>query len=488
MNPSALPAQAPLQIGRTAPDFAMGCIDADGEVREIRRQDYADRWLILLFYPRDFSFVCPTELTAFSARMEDFDERNCALLGVSVDSLELHREWLTTPPAHGGLGPLRFPLGSDPDGRVAQRYAVWVPEKEVATRGLFIIDPEGTLQYAVVHSLSVGRSADEVLRVLDALRNGGLCPASWTLADGTIDPELALHPGRILGHYRIQKQLGSGTFGSVFAAQDIRLERMVALKVLQRNVVGSRDALMVEARAAAQLAHPNVCAVHAVDIEDGLPIIVMEYVSGRLLGDLIQEGLSPSTGRALANQIAQGVAVAHEHAIVHGDLKPANIMITDEGVAKVLDFGLARSQHAVSQGASAPDLPADVQEEGSATGAQESTETVDFGPPPAAAGSSSGGLRGTPAYMSPEQAMGQPSTLASDVFSLGLTLFEMLTGQRALAGRSLAAAIMTLRHEDVAERLASQVAASDRDLLTAMLSRDAARRPSMDAVARALGP
>ena len=225
------------KVGEAAPEFALACADARDQDRQaVRSSDYAGRWAILVFYPRDFSFVCPTELTSFSARWLDFRQRGCELLGVSVDSVELHREWLGTPPTEGGLGPLQFPLASDPNGAMARAYGVWVDQKQVCTRGLFIIDPDGILQYAVVHNLNVGRSPDEVLRVLDALQTGGLCPASWTSADGTIDAERALQPGRILGHYRIRQKLGGGTFGTVFAAWDLRLERTVALKVLKRKV------------------------------------------------------------------------------------------------------------------------------------------------------------------------------------------------------------------------------------------------------------
>jgi eukaryotic-like serine/threonine-protein kinase len=152
-----------------------------------------------------------------------------------------------------------------------------------------MIDPDGVLQYAVIHNLNVGRNPEEVLRVLDALQTGSLCPASWTSADGTIDPELALQPGRILGHYRIRHRLGVGTFGTVFAAWDLRLERMVALKVLKRKVYESRDAVLAEARAAARVNHPHLCTVYSVEEQDGLPLIVMEYLQGRTLAQVISE-------------------------------------------------------------------------------------------------------------------------------------------------------------------------------------------------------
>ena len=472
-------------VGQPGPPFDLSCVSATRPTpRPIVLDDYAGRWLILIFYPRDFSFVCPTELTAFSARVADFGRRDCELLGISVDSIELHQEWLTTAVADGGLGPLQFPLASDPHGAASRAYGVWVAEKQVSTRGLFIIDPGGVLQYAVVHNLSVGRSADEVLRVLDALRNGGLCPASWTLADGTIDAESALKSGRILGHYRIREQLGDGTFGTVFAAWDLRLERMVALKILKRNVIESRDALLKEARAAAKLNHANVCTVFAIDEEDGLPVIVMEHLDGRPLSELTEGGVAPVEAEKITLQIASGLAAAHEENIVHGDLKPANIMVTEQGMPKILDFGLARSQRTttssddIGKDAAVPDAML------AASGAPDDLAgTVDHVPSPAnqaeTRSASADGIHGTPAYMSPEQAAGRSSTVATDVFALGLVFFEMLTGRRALADESLPLILRRLSDNNLGADLASQVDPKYRSLLAVMLARAADDRPTM---------
>ena len=108
------------KVGNSAPDFTLACVSGmDTECRPVRLSDYSGRWLAIVFYPRDFTLICPTELTAFSARSADFRERHCDLLGISADSIELHREWLTTPPDRGGLGQLQFPLAADPDGTAA---------------------------------------------------------------------------------------------------------------------------------------------------------------------------------------------------------------------------------------------------------------------------------------------------------------------------------------------------------------------------------
>jgi alkyl hydroperoxide reductase subunit AhpC/predicted Ser/Thr protein kinase len=460
-------------VGQSAPDFEVACVDVTNLApHRIKLADYSGRWLILIFYPRDFSFVCPTELTAFSARVADFHGRDCELIGVSVDSIELHKEWLTTPESGGGLGKLQFPLASDADGAMAKSYGVWVDEKEVSTRGLFVIDPGGVLQYAVVHNLSVGRSADEILRVLDALRNGGLCPSGWTSADGTIDVERALLPGRVLGHYRIREKLGSGTFGTVFAAWDLQLERTTAIKILRKNVIESRGALLREARAVARLNHPNVCTIYTIEQEDGLPVIAMEYLDGQSLSDLMAAGLDRKTAISIAAQVASGLAAAHQENIVHGDLKPANVIFTSSGIAKILDFGLAMSL----TGFQDSDQSTQYIETDSAT------ETMTS--PPTSARPS--GIRGTPAYMSPEQAAGEPLTTASDTFSFGLLFFELLTGKPALIEDSVMKMILKLIQQDIGPELANQVDVERREMLCALLSRDPIRRPLMSEVATQL--
>lgn len=148
--------------------------------------DYKGRWVVLLFYPLDFTFVCPTELTSFSDRYDDFEGIGAAVIGVSTDSVHSHRAWLKTPRDKGGVEGLRYPLASDITKSVARDYGVLIEDKGVALRGLFVIDPEGTLRYAVIHDLNVGRSADETLRVIQALQTGGLCQADWRPGQETL--------------------------------------------------------------------------------------------------------------------------------------------------------------------------------------------------------------------------------------------------------------------------------------------------------------
>jgi len=432
------------RIGQSAPSFDLPCVNTGPiAVGRAALGDYSGRWLMLLFYPRDFSFVCPTELVAFSNRIEDFSERECDVLAVSVDDLESHRRWMETPATDGGVAGLRFPLASDADGEVARRYGVLDPEA-VALRGLFIIDPAGILQYGVVHNMNVGRNGDEVLRVLDALRIGGLCAEGWTRADGTIDPRLDLAEGRVLGNYRVESLLGEGGFGWVYAAWDLKLDRRVAVKIGRTTVKSTRDAVLHEARTAAQLMHPSICSIFSVANVAGIPVIVMEHLGGGSLAERLKSGALPEKeATAVATQVASALAASHTVGVVHGDIKPANILFNSEGTAKVVDFGMARS----------PRLPI------------QSTDAIG----------------GTPSYMAPEQTLGIAPTTASDVFSAGLLVVELYTGERAARGEigEIFEVIRSFEPGPLAERLPERY----REIWTRMMAREPDDRPTMAEVA-----
>lgn len=168
-------------IGNAAPDFRAEAAK-DGEIVEIGLSDFKNRWLVLFFYPLDFTFVCPTELVAFSDRAEDFRAVGCDLLGVSVDSVHTHLAWMRTPRSQAGVGDLAYPLLSDLNKDIARAYDVLAPDG-VALRGVFLIDPDGNVQTATINNLPVGRNVDEVLRTVKAYQyvraNGGTCPANW---------------------------------------------------------------------------------------------------------------------------------------------------------------------------------------------------------------------------------------------------------------------------------------------------------------------
>jgi peroxiredoxin (alkyl hydroperoxide reductase subunit C) len=174
-------------VGKPAPDFVMPSTrDVDKLDKPVKLSDYKGKWVVLLFYPLDFTLVCPTELTTFSDRYEDFQAIGAELIGISTDSVYSHRAWLQTPRDKHGVEGLNYPLASDITKKVADDYGVLIHDRGIALRGLFVIDPEGIVRYKVVHDISVGRSAEETLRVIQALQTGGLCQAEWRPGQETI--------------------------------------------------------------------------------------------------------------------------------------------------------------------------------------------------------------------------------------------------------------------------------------------------------------
>ena len=165
-----------VQVGRPAPKFQLEAFVNDSFTR-VSLDDYKDKWVVLFFYPLDFTFVCPTEILEFSEKAPAFEKLNSVILGCSVDSVYSHKAWSKD------LGKLNYPLMSDITRDVSREYGILIEDQGIALRGLFIIDPKGMLRYQLVHDNQVGRSPDEVLRVLQALQSGKLCKASWKPGD-----------------------------------------------------------------------------------------------------------------------------------------------------------------------------------------------------------------------------------------------------------------------------------------------------------------
>jgi len=178
-------------IGNPAPHFE-GEAAKNGEIVNISLDNYQGKWLVLFFYPLDFTFVCPTELTAFSDRAEDFSKLGAEILAVSVDSVHTHLAWMRTPRNEAGVGELNFPLLADLSKDISRAYDVL--HGDVALRGVFIIDPEGNVQSATVNNLPVGRNVDEVLRTVQAYQHvaehGDTCPVNWHQGDAGMDATL----------------------------------------------------------------------------------------------------------------------------------------------------------------------------------------------------------------------------------------------------------------------------------------------------------
>jgi alkyl hydroperoxide reductase subunit AhpC len=174
-----------VQVGQAAPDFSLEAVvstAAGKEFKQIGLKEFRGKWLVLFFYPADFTFVCPTEIKGFNESLDSFKNLNAEVIGISTDSKWSHLAWLK----RGDLGNLRYPLLADFTKATAGNYHVLDYKTGVAQRGLFIIDPQGLLQYQVVHNADVGRSVEETLRVLEALQTGGLCPLGWKPGQKTL--------------------------------------------------------------------------------------------------------------------------------------------------------------------------------------------------------------------------------------------------------------------------------------------------------------
>ena len=180
-------------VTQEAPHFESGAV-VNGEFKSVRLSDYRGKNVVLFFYPLDFTFVCPTEIIAFSDRIADFHKRQAEVLGVSVDSKFSHLAWINTPRNKGGLGKLAYPLIEDLTKKISSDYGVLLPAG-IALRGLFLIDKLGVVRHITINDLPLGRSVDEALRVIDALDHfekfGEVCPADWKPGDAALDPKKA---------------------------------------------------------------------------------------------------------------------------------------------------------------------------------------------------------------------------------------------------------------------------------------------------------
>ncbi|KAL8152965.1 hypothetical protein V2J09_010725 [Rumex salicifolius] len=181
-------------VGNTAPDFEAEAV-FDQEFINVKLSDYrGKKYVILFFYPLDFTFVCPTEITAFSDRHAEFEKLNTEILGVSVDSVFSHLAWVQTDRKSGGLGDLNYPLISDVTKSISKSFNVLIPDQGIALRGLFIIDKEGVIQHSTINNLGIGRSVDETLRTLQALQYvqenpDEVCPAGWKPGEKSMKPD-----------------------------------------------------------------------------------------------------------------------------------------------------------------------------------------------------------------------------------------------------------------------------------------------------------
>jgi alkyl hydroperoxide reductase subunit AhpC len=178
-------------VQQAAPDFKAQAVMPDGSFKTVSLSDYKNKYVLLFFWPLDFTFVCPTEIIAFSDRAEEFEKLGVQILGVSVDSHYTHLAWRNTPRTEGGLGQINYPMIADLNKEISRAYDVLLPGG-IALRGLFLIDKGGIVRHQLVNDLPLGRSVDEALRLVQALQhfeaNGEVCPANWKQGARTIKP------------------------------------------------------------------------------------------------------------------------------------------------------------------------------------------------------------------------------------------------------------------------------------------------------------
>lgn len=178
-------------VTKEAPDFTALAVMPDNSIEELKLSSYRGKYVILFFYPLDFTFVCPSEIIAFDRAVKQFKAKNAEVIGVSVDSQFAHWAWRQTPRAKGGIGEIGYPLVADLDKKITRTYDVLLNES-VALRGLFLIDTKGVVRHQIVNDLPIGRSVDEALRTLDALQyteaHGEVCPANWKEGEEAMKP------------------------------------------------------------------------------------------------------------------------------------------------------------------------------------------------------------------------------------------------------------------------------------------------------------
>ena len=271
---------------------------------------------------------------------------------------------------------------------------------------------------------------------------------------------MTLTPGTTIGPYRIERELGRGGMGQVYLANDSRLERRVAIKTLPEDLRANADLLarfQREARLLASLNHSGIAAIYGIEEAQGHQYLILEYVEGESLADRLARGALPvEEALALAKQIAEALEAAHERGVVHRDIKPSNVMLTRDGTAKVLDFGLARAADGT---AASPNAALDGRSP--SVVAMRSSPTIP------------GAILGTAGYMSPEQARGKPVDKRTDIFSFGCLLYEMLTGRGPFPGETITDSLAAvISHEPDWSALPESLGPSTRRVLARCLEKN----------------
>jgi eukaryotic-like serine/threonine-protein kinase len=349
-----------------------------------------------------------------------------------------------------GHGPSLAAAGNEAQGRTAVTPERWQEVKKVLAAALERRPAERSAYLDQVCAEPLLRR--EVESLIAAHEQGDSSFIGQPAAESN-----ALKRGTKLGSYEILAPMGAGGMGEVYQAHDTKLKRYVAIKVLPAAFVHDPDRFVRfqrEARMLASLNHPNIATIYGLEQSEGVHYLVMELIPGETLAERISKGASPlKEALKVAGQIAEALEAAHEKGVIHRDLKPANVKVTPEGRVKVLDFGLAKAF------------------------AGDGGQDLSNAPTLTAMGTEEGGILGTPAYMSPEQARGKPVDKRTDIWAFGCVLYELLTGKRAFRGATLPDTIAAvLEHEPDLQVLPASTPARVRGLLLRCLQKDPQRR------------
>jgi alkyl hydroperoxide reductase subunit AhpC len=369
-------------------------------------------WVCLTFLPRLLSVVNPGTFGQVLGASAALEERGCGLVCVVGDPPSLVAELLREPRERGGLGPAPFPVVCDGGGQFAR--SVGMPGNVgVGSLGVALVDPTGVVRYRCEQDLADAAMLGSLIGVLDRWLDLPEREAGGNGAPVAFDPLDAsrmLGAGSQVGPYRVEELLGEGALSTAYRATDLRSGGLVTLKILRPDCPVSFDGLLDDVRQAAVLSHNNVQHILEIDDRYELPLVALEYLAGRPISDQMTGAIEPTLVANWMGQAARGLAAAHDLGLVHGDLKPRNLFLTDSGRVAVLDLGFAQPLERRN-----PDPFQTVVEESEA---QEPD------------------VYGNHGYTAPEQTRGVAAKASSDVFAFGAILFELLSGQPAFPGKN----------------------------------------------------
>ncbi len=476
-------------VGRPVPDISVMYAGARLSLAgDLKIADRRGRWLFLVLLPPDNHPGCAGEIAALEAHANVLRGRGCEVIAVasSPSSEPDPRPLSPWRGAAGTVGALRRAV--DPDGEVARVFGVEGPVRASGCRAVFLIDPAGVLRMSQTADCCLGQGSLDPGRILAAFQGADDCPRKGSSA---LDLPAAPPPvlGGRFGPFVIEERIGEGAFSTVYRARDTRLDRVVALKLLQPGQHVDLAVVLHEAKVGATLSHGHVCTIYDVLESTGTPMIVMELLTG---GTLIDRMVGGPLGTRRARSVVRGMALAlqalHGAGVVHGDLKPGNVMFTADGVVKLVDFGVALLEgHRVvptdpgsfsgsRSGATVGEVRSSA--DADTVSARGQFEDLAEGTLPV--------VCGTPSYMAPELLEGQVPTPESDLWAMGVLVVELTTGLKPFRGESFVDLLFDQLRSDP-RRLAREVPSRWREVVRNTLSVDPRRRMSASELVRMLG-